>query len=127
MPDLFQGGWSNIGTLCREKPWLGILQARIVPELPEEVQRVDISVHKVLPSAVVVALDVHLSIHPQPKNSGAFTIARSCEQPASIAGDRGGSTVGAVRNLLPNGRCKMQLSNGKRNSIRGSKALSRHT
>ena len=61
VPDLFHGGWSNIGTLCREKPWLSTLQARIVPELPEEVQRVDISVHKVLPSAVVVALDVHLS------------------------------------------------------------------
>ncbi len=61
MPDLFEGGWSNIGTLCREKSWLGSLQSRVLPELPDEVRNIGVSAHKVLPSAVVVAFDVHLS------------------------------------------------------------------
>src|ERR1700722_10162344 len=61
VPDLFKGGWSNIGTLYRNTPWLGMLQKRHVPNLPEEVDYVEVSVHKILPSAVVVAFDVRLT------------------------------------------------------------------
>jgi hypothetical protein len=60
-PDLFHGGWSKIGTLVRENKWFGMLDKRVVPEIPAEVDYVDIDVHKVLPSAVVVSFDVHLS------------------------------------------------------------------
>jgi hypothetical protein len=60
-PDLFQGGWSNIGTLVRENKWLGMLDKKVVPQLPTGIDYVDVSVHKVLPSAVIVAFDAHLS------------------------------------------------------------------
>ena len=59
--NLFDGGWSNVGTLVRENKWLGLMDMRVEPELPREVEYVDISVHKVLPSAIVLSLDAHLS------------------------------------------------------------------
>jgi hypothetical protein len=38
-----------------------MLQTRLVPDLPEEVATVEVGAHKILPSAVVVAFDVHLT------------------------------------------------------------------
>jgi hypothetical protein len=49
-PDLFHGGWSNIGTLVRENKWLGTIDKRVVPELPADVDFVN-----------VVAFDAQLS------------------------------------------------------------------
>ena len=60
VPDLFEGGWSNIGTLCRER-LIGPLQIRIVPDLPKEIVAVEVSAHKILPSAVVLAFDVRMT------------------------------------------------------------------
>jgi hypothetical protein len=37
VPDLFAGGWSNIGILRRDKSSLPVLPTRFVPELPEGV------------------------------------------------------------------------------------------
>jgi hypothetical protein len=60
--NLFEGGWSEIGLLNRDRPWMGgPLQTRRVPELPEEINTVGVSAHKVLPSAVVLAFDVRLT------------------------------------------------------------------
>jgi hypothetical protein len=60
--NLFEGGWSEIGLLYRDRPRMGgPLQTRRVPELPEEINTVGVSAHKVLPSAVVLAFDVSLT------------------------------------------------------------------
>jgi len=61
VPNLFSGGWSSIGLLRREKSWLGTLQTRTIPDLPEEVSTIEVGTHKILPSAVVVAFDVRLT------------------------------------------------------------------
>lgn len=61
VPDLFAGGWSNIGTLCRDRSLLPVLQTRLVPELPKEIVTVGVSAHKILPSAVVLAFDVRMT------------------------------------------------------------------
>jgi hypothetical protein len=58
---LFEGGWSSIGVLRRDKSWPGPQPTRLVPELPEQVHSVEVGVHKILPSAVVVAFDVSLT------------------------------------------------------------------
>ena len=60
-PSLFHGGWSLIGTLVREDKWLGVMNKKVAPELPEEVKYVDIIVHKLLPSAVALSIDVALA------------------------------------------------------------------
>ncbi|MGO9405638.1 MAG: hypothetical protein ACLPVW_19445 [Terriglobales bacterium] len=60
VPDLFEGRWSNIGTLCRGR-LIGPSQIRIVPDLPKEIVSVGVSAHKILPSAVVLAFEVRMT------------------------------------------------------------------
>jgi hypothetical protein len=59
--EMFNGGWSNIGVLVRDRSLIWSLQNRLLPELPEEIQSVEVSVHKILPSAIVAVFDVTLT------------------------------------------------------------------
>lgn len=59
--EMFNGGWSNIGVLVRDRSLIWGLQNRLLPELPEEIQSVEVSVHKILPSAIVAVFDVTLT------------------------------------------------------------------
>lgn len=58
---IFEGGWSHLGVLRRDNSPLPTLSSRRLPELPEEVTRIDVGAHKVLPSAIVVAFDIQLT------------------------------------------------------------------
>jgi hypothetical protein len=60
-PGLFEGGWSNLGILHRDESKWPALSSRTLPELPEEVTFIEVSAHKILPSAIVVAFDVQIT------------------------------------------------------------------
>jgi len=60
--DLFAGGWTAVGTLIRSgNPFLWAGQARRMPDLPEEVQYVSLTAHKLLPSLFAITADVFLT------------------------------------------------------------------
>ncbi len=61
--NLFSGGWSNIGHIVREKvnSFFFPFAVATLPELPEEVYLIDISVSKVLPSIFAVSFNVFLA------------------------------------------------------------------
>jgi len=93
VPNLFSGGWSSIGLLRREKSWLGTLQTRTIPDLPEEVSTIEVGTHKILPSAVVVAFDVRLTASAT-SGSKHCMIGNTCLTSDFIDGHPGVSTVG---------------------------------
>lgn len=62
--DILGGGSVSVGTVVRKRqgPSIsGMFSDPEMPRLPEEVKRVDIWLHKILPSALVVSMDVHLN------------------------------------------------------------------
>jgi hypothetical protein len=62
--DILGGGSVNIGTVVRKRQGpsnSGMFSDPAVPGLPKEVERVDFWLHKILPSAIVVSMDVHLN------------------------------------------------------------------
>jgi len=54
------GGWKNIGTIFRENKIIGPTNTYRMPDLPSEVDYINISLHKTLPSILVITLDVYL-------------------------------------------------------------------
>jgi hypothetical protein len=62
--DILGGGSVSIGTVVRKRqgPSIsGMFSDPEMPRLPEEVKRVDFWLHKILPSALVVSMDVHFN------------------------------------------------------------------
>lgn len=56
------GGWTQVGTIIRDgDPFLFPSPVRRMPDLPEEVQRISIIEHKLLPSLFAVTADVFLT------------------------------------------------------------------
>jgi len=60
---LFQAGWFNVGHIVREnaKPSLYPFALTALPELPEEVKRIEVSVSKILPSLFAVSFDIEMT------------------------------------------------------------------
>jgi hypothetical protein len=60
--DLFAGGWTAVGTLIRSgNPFFWAGRARRMPDLPEEVQSISLTAHKLLPSLFAITADVFLT------------------------------------------------------------------
>jgi hypothetical protein len=60
--DLYAGGWARIGTLIRSgDPFFWAGHTRRIPDLPEEVQHIDLIAHKLLPSLIAITADVFLT------------------------------------------------------------------
>jgi hypothetical protein len=62
--DILGGGSVSIGTVVRKRQGpsrSGMFSDPEMPRLPEEVNRVDFWLHKILPSALVVSMDVYLN------------------------------------------------------------------
>lgn len=56
------GGWKSIGSISREKGnSLYFGPCRIIHKLPPEVDYIEVSMHKTLPSTIFITFDVHLT------------------------------------------------------------------
>lgn len=56
------GGGMRLGVIAQNNTtWIGKARDRVMPELPQEVHYIDLTLHKVLPSVFVVTFDVHLT------------------------------------------------------------------
>lgn len=60
--DLHAGGWTAVGTLIRSgDPFLWSGAARLMPDLPEEVNHISLTAHKLLPSLFAITADVFMN------------------------------------------------------------------
>jgi hypothetical protein len=60
--DLRAGGWTAVVTLIRSgNPFFWAGQARRMPDLPEEVDHISLTAHKLLPSLIAITADVFLT------------------------------------------------------------------
>lgn len=57
---LYPGWWLNVGLIYRDKPRLGRNTFRL-PSLPETVDSIQVDLHKILPSLIVITLDIQLN------------------------------------------------------------------
>lgn len=58
---LTSGWWVNIGWIYRSNKPIGIKNSLHLPSLPPEVDTIEIALHKILPSIIVVTFDVYLN------------------------------------------------------------------
>ncbi len=60
--DLFSGRWQVLGDITRKEPRpFASRGIACMPELPEEISRIEITLTKVLPSAFALSFDIHLT------------------------------------------------------------------
>lgn len=57
---LYPGWWMNVGLIYRDKPRLGRNTFRL-PSLPDTVDSIQVHLHKILPSLIVITFDIHLT------------------------------------------------------------------
>ena len=58
---LLSGGWMRLGFIYRDKKPIISQPALCAPDLPEEVERIDICLQHILPSSIVITMDIFLN------------------------------------------------------------------